>query len=81
MQKPVNQYLCPRGNNLILKLSAQHQKNKYHIESIQVAGVTKKNKQKAHILGKTKSKGFDKTSDNWKVASEDFRAVIKAMKK
>lgn len=81
MQKHVNQYLCLKGNNLIPKLSGQHRKNKYYIELIQVIGVTKKNKQKAHILGKTKSKGFDKTSDNWKVASEDFRAVIKAIKK
>lgn len=29
----------------------------------------------------TKGKGFDKTSDNWKAASEDFRSAIKAIKK
>lgn len=81
MQKLVNLYLCQRENNSIPKLSVQLRNNKYNIESIQVIGVSKKNKEKGHILGKTKSKGFDKTSDNWKVASEDFRAVIKAMKK
>ena len=31
----------------------------------------------------TKGKGFDKnkTGDNWKAASEDFRSAVKAMKK
>lgn len=31
----------------------------------------------------TRGKGFDKTKtgENWKAASEDFRAAIKAMKK
>jgi hypothetical protein len=34
-------------------------------------------------MGMTKGKGFDKTKtgDNWKAASEDFRAAVKAMKK
>ena len=32
-------------------------------------------------LGKTKTKGFDKTSDNWKAQSEDFRNAIKGIKK
>lgn len=34
-------------------------------------------------MGATKGKGFDKnkTGDNWKAASEDFRAAIKAIKK
>ena len=42
----------------------------------------KQNKQKEKTqLGKTKSKGFDKTTDNWKAASEDFRSAIKAVKK
>ena len=46
------------------------------------ASIIKQNKQKEKTqLGKTKSKGFDKTSDNWKAASEDFRAAIKAVKK
>ena len=36
-----------------------------------------KQKEKAQF-GKTKSKGFEKTGENWKAASEDFRAVIKA---
>lgn len=29
----------------------------------------------------TKGKGFEKTSDNWKAASENFRAAVKAIKK
>ena len=32
-------------------------------------------------FGKTKGKAFEKTSDNWKAASEDFRNAIKAIKK
>ncbi len=32
-------------------------------------------------MGQTKGKGFDKTSDNWKAASEGFREAIKAIKK
>lgn len=32
-------------------------------------------------MAMTKGKGFDKTSDNWKAASEDFRSAIKAIKK
>lgn len=32
-------------------------------------------------FGKTKGKGLDKTSDNWKAASEDFRSALKAVKK
>lgn len=32
-------------------------------------------------FGKSKSKGFEKTGDNWKAASEDFRAAIKAVRK
>ncbi len=28
-----------------------------------------------------KTKGFQKTGENWKAASEDFRAAIKAIKK
>lgn len=34
-------------------------------------------------MGATRGKGFDKTKtgENWKAASEDFRAAIKAMKK
>lgn len=33
-------------------------------------------------MGMTKGKGFDKTKtgENWKAASEDFRAAIKAIK-
>jgi hypothetical protein len=27
------------------------------------------------------TKGFEKTGDNWKAASEDFRAAVKAIKK
>lgn len=32
-------------------------------------------------MTKTKTKGFDKTGDNWKAQSEDFRNAIKAIKK
>lgn len=32
-------------------------------------------------MGMTKGKGFDKTGDNWKAASEDFRSALKAIKK
>ena len=33
-------------------------------------------------MGMTRGKGFDKTKtgENWKAASEDFRAAIKAIK-
>lgn len=42
----------------------------------------KQNKQKEKAqFGKTRSKGFEKTTDNWKAASEDFRSAIKAVKK
>lgn len=40
-----------------------------------------KQKQKSNQFSKSKSKGFQKTGDNWKAASEDFRAAIKAIKK
>jgi hypothetical protein len=47
------------------------------------------NKEQATILKQqkdkqkkgTKGKGFEKTSDNWKAASENFRAAVKAIKK
>ena len=46
------------------------------------AQIVKQNKQKEKKeIGKAKGKGFEKTSDNWKAASEDFRAAVKAMKK
>ena len=32
-------------------------------------------------MGMTKGKGFDKTGENWKAASEDFRSALKAIKK
>ena len=31
--------------------------------------------------GRNKAKVFEKTSDNWKTASQGFRAAIKAIKK
>ena len=37
-----------------------------------------KEKQKK---GMAKNKAFEKTSDNWKAASENFRAAVKAIKK
>ncbi len=44
--------------------------------------MAKQNKLKENSqLGKTKGKGFEKTSDNWKAASEDFRSALKAVKK
>ena len=38
-----------------------------------------KDKQKKEKIKGTKV--FEKTSDNWKLASEDFRAAVKAIKK
>lgn len=48
--------------------------------NIQANIAKQKNKDK-YQLNKTKSKGFEKTSDNWKMASQDFRAAIKAVRK
>lgn len=45
------------------------------------AALAKQVKAKEKKDGKGKGKGFQKTSDNWKTASEDFRAAIKAIKK
>lgn len=39
-----------------------------------------KDKQRKDARGKG-TKVFEKTSDNWKAASEDFRAAVKAIKK
>ena len=39
-----------------------------------------KDKQKKQKM-KGGTKVFEKTSDNWKAASEDFRAQVKAIKK
>ena len=39
-----------------------------------------KDKQKKEKM-KSGAKVFEKTSDNWKSASEDFRAQVKAIKK
>ena len=39
-----------------------------------------KDKQKKEKM-KSGTKVFEKTSDNWKSASEDFRAQVKAIKK
>lgn len=47
----------------------------------QQANIIKQVKAKQKKEGKGKTKGFQKTSDNWKAASEDFRAAIKAIKK
>ena len=45
------------------------------------ANIVRQNKIKEKSqLGKTKTK-FDKTSDNWKAQSEDFRSAIKGIKK
>ena len=38
-----------------------------------------KDKQKKDKIKGTKA--FEKTTDNWKLASEDFRAAVKAIKK
>lgn len=38
-------------------------------------------KEKSAQFSKSKSKGFEKTGDNWKAASEDFRSAIKGIKK
>ncbi len=45
--------------------------------------MVKQNKlqEKKAQMGMTKGKGFDKTGDNWKAASEDFRSALKAIKK
>lgn len=48
--------------------------------SLTQANIVKQVKQKQkNQFGKTK--GFQKTGDNWKAASQDFRAAIKAIKK
>ena len=44
------------------------------------AALLKQQKEKQK-KGLGKSKGFEKTSENWKAASENFRAVVKAIKK
>ena len=43
--------------------------------------MVKDKKAKEKKEGRNKAKGFEKTSDNWKTASEGFRAAIKAIKK
>jgi len=46
------------------------------------AAIIKQQKEKQKKEGRSRgSKAFEKTSDNWKAASEDFRAAVKAMKK
>lgn len=48
------------------------------------ATLVKQNKlEEKKKMGMTKGKGFDKTKtgDNWKAASEDFRAAVNAIKK
>lgn len=42
--------------------------------------ITKQQKEKQK-KEKGKNKAFEKTSDNWKALSENFRSVVKAMKK
>lgn len=53
------------------------------ITSKQQALIAKQTKIKEKKeMGNTRGKaGFGKTGDNWKAASEEFRAVIKANKK
>lgn len=43
--------------------------------------LAKQLKAKEKKDGKGKGKAFQKTGENWKAASEDFRAAIKAIKK
>ena len=81
MLKLVNWFSCQKESNSILKPKGSLQRNRYFFVTIK-AQIVKQNKIKEKKeLGKTKGKGFDKTSDNWKAASEDFRSAIKAIKK
>jgi hypothetical protein len=66
-------------NSEAKRLTSQEQVIFYFIQ----AALVKQNKlqEKKAQMGMTKGKGFDKTSDNWKAASEDFRSAIKAIKK
>lgn len=79
MPKLVNQYSCPKENSSTLKPKESPPKNKYVI-TLSQANIVKQSKlkEKKDVVGKAK---FEKTTDNWKAASQDFRAALKAIKK
>ena len=49
--------------------------------NMEQANIITQVKAKEKKEGKGKGKGFEKTGENWKAASEDFRAAVKAIKK
>jgi len=81
MQKPVKLSLCQRENNSILNPKDWAPNNKYSFSLIEANLIKQsKLKEKSAQFSKSKSKGFEKTGDNWKAASEDFRSAIKGIK-